>query len=110
MRCPSRTLAQMSFADFEHSIARDPAPPANASGAVQALWHEARGDWHQAHTCAQEDGGRDGSWVHAYLHRKEGDLANAGYWYARAGRPRPAAGVTLEAEWAEIARVLLGEK
>ena len=97
----------MSFAEFEQSIARDVAPPSNASGALHALWHDARGDWDQAHTCAQEDGGADSAWVHAYLHRKEGDLANAGYWYARAGRSKPAANVTLEAEWAEIVRALL---
>ena len=75
---------------------------------MQALWHDARGDWEQAHTCAQEGNSRDGSWVHAYLHRKEGDLGNAGYWYARAGRPMPALSLTLEAEWAEIAQELLG--
>ena len=77
------------------------------SGALQALWHDGRGDWDGAHDCAQEDKSRDGSWVHAYLHRKEGDEGNAGYWYARAGRPVPAKGVTLEAEWAAIARELV---
>src|SRR5438552_1113006 len=99
----------MSFVEFEQSIARDPAPPANTSGALQALWHDGRGDWEQAHTCAQDDKGADGAWVHAYLHRKEGDLGNAGYWYARAGRPKPAASVTLEAEWVAIAQALLGK-
>jgi hypothetical protein len=103
-----RTLAQMSFAEFEQSIARDVAPPANAGHALQALWHEARGDWDQAHTCAQEDGGMDCAWVHAHLHRKEGDLANAGYWYARAGRPKPNADLSLPDEWAAITRALLG--
>ena len=97
----------MSFAEFQRSVAREAAPPAGASPALQALWHDARGDWTQAHTCAQEDGGRDGAWVHAYLHRKEGDAGNAGYWYARARRTPPAEGVTPEAEWAEIARELL---
>ena len=99
----------MSFTEFQQSIARDSAPPAGASGALQALWHDARGDWDRAHACAQEDGGRDGSWVHAYLHRKEGDVGNAGYWYARARRSAPATGVTLAAEWAEIVRALLGD-
>ena len=97
----------MSFADLQQSIARDAAPPATATRAVQALWHDARGDWHAAHACAQDDESADGSWVHAYLHRKEGDLGNAGYWYARAGRRRPAAGTSLETEWAAIARALL---
>lgn len=100
----------MSFAEFQQSVARDPAPPADAGGALQALWHDARGDWDRAHACAQADGGRDGAWVHAYLHRKEGDAGNAGYWYARARRPAPADDVTLAAEWEQIARALLGEK
>jgi hypothetical protein len=100
----------MSFADFQQSVARDGVPPAEAGGALQAMWHDARGDWNAAHQCAQDDHGRDGSWVHAYLHRKEGDLGNAGYWYARAGRARPAESVTLEREWIEITRALLGEK
>lgn len=98
----------MSFDDLRQSIARDAAPPAGASLSVQALWHDARGDWEGAHNCAQDDHSRDGSWVHAYLHRKEGDLGNAGYWYARAGRRAPAAQVTLEDEWTDIARALVG--
>jgi hypothetical protein len=97
----------MSFDDLQRSIERDAAPPGELSQALQALWHDARGDWDAAHGCAQAEPGRDGSWVHAFLHRKEGDLGNAGYWYARAGRPVPAKGVTLEAEWAQIARALL---
>ena len=84
-------------------------PPANLSLALQALWHDARGDWERAHNCAQDDKSRAGSWVHAYLHRKEGDPGNAGYWYARAARSAPAAAVTLDAERAEITRTLLGE-
>jgi hypothetical protein len=102
-------MAQMSFAELHQSMARDVEPPSGLSPALQALWHDARGDWEAAHTSAQAEHGRDGSWVHAYLHRKEGDLGNAGYWYARAGRPVPAEGVRLEAEWEEIARALLGE-
>ena len=102
-------VAQMSFAEFQQSIERDAAPPSGLALTLQALWHDARGDWDRAHTCAQEDHGRDGSWVHAYLHRKEGDLGNAGYWYARAGRKMPAKSVTLETEWAAIATELLGK-
>ena len=100
----------MSFAEFQQSIAREGAPSTDASGALQALWHDARGDWDRAHACAQADGGRDGAWVHAYLHRKEGDLGNAGYWYACARRPHPAESVALADEWAQIAAALLGEK
>ncbi len=100
----------MSFADFQQSIARDPAPPTDASGALQALWHDARGDWDRAHACAQADTGREGAWVHAYLHRKEGDLGNAGYWYARARQPIPPENVPLEVEWTQLAQALLEKK
>ena len=97
----------MSFAEFQDSL-RAAEPPAGLAPAVQALWHDARGDWDRPHDCAQAAPGRAGSWVHAYLHRKEGDLGNAGYWYARAGRTTPPRSVTLEAEWADLARTLLG--
>jgi hypothetical protein len=60
---------------------------ASFSQALQALWWCHRKEWDRAHNIAQEDPTRDGSWVHAHLHRVEGDLANAGYWYRRAGRP-----------------------
>ena len=100
----------MSFDEFRESIGREAAPPAEWSGARRALWHEARGDWETAHSCAQEDSSREGSWVHAHLHRKEGDVGNAGYWYARAGRTMPAAGVTPAAEWEKIARELCGSQ
>jgi hypothetical protein len=93
----------MSFEEFLAAAA----PPAGASPALSALWHEAHGDWARAHACAQEDGGAAGSWVHAYLHRREGDDANARYWYARAGRPPPPATVTLDAERGAIGRALL---
>jgi hypothetical protein len=98
----------MSFEEYQQSVAREAKVPVGLSLALRALWHDGRGDWSCAHDCAQEDKGRDGSWVHAYLHRKEGDEGNAGYWYARAGRSAPTKGVTLDAEWAGIARELLG--
>lgn len=75
------------------------------TGALLALWWDARGSWDRAHEVAQEIEDSDGAWVHAYLHRKEGDVGNAGYWYRRAGR-RPATG-SLEIEWAEIVEELL---
>ena len=81
------------------------APPDGLSLAARALWWEAKGEWAKAHECAQQQDDATGNWVHAYLHRREGDLANAGYWYRRAGKP-PAA-VSLDDEWAEIARALL---
>jgi hypothetical protein len=99
--------AQLSFADFLKSTAADPAPAAGLSRPLQALWHDRRGDWDEAHALAQEAGGAEGAWVHAYLHRREGDELNAGYWYARAGRP--AASGALPAEWEQIARTMLAK-
>ncbi len=101
----------MSFEELRQSIERDAAPPAGLGLALQGLWHDARGDWEQAHQAVQQDEqATDCNWVHAYLHRKEGDIGNAGYWYSRAGRKKVAAGTSLEAEWAEIARALLAGK
>jgi hypothetical protein len=94
----------MSFAEFLKSTS-SPAEPAGLTGPLRALWLDARGEWDAAHEAAQAAGGREGAWVHAYLHRKEGDEGNAGYWYARAGRP--AASGDLQAEWEAIARELL---
>jgi len=93
----------------EFKLTLSAAAPPSVSPALLALWHDARGDWEAAHGCAQDDGSHDGSWVHAYLHRKEGDLGNAGYWYSRAGRAAPARDTTLAAEWDEIARALVGK-
>ena len=97
----------MQLPDFRATLAQD-APPAGVSDALQALWWDAKGDWNRAHQCAQRDEGRTGSIVHAYLHRKEGDLSNARGWYSRAGRP--VAETTLEAEWDSLARELLAGK
>jgi hypothetical protein len=73
---------------------------------LRALWWDARGDWNRAHIIAQEVDDASGAWVHAYLHRKEGDLTNAEYWYRRAGKD--AARDSLDAEWKRIAAALLG--
>jgi hypothetical protein len=97
----------MSFDELQESVHNGRALPEGSSLALQGLWHDARGEWERAHQFAQEESGPDGSWVHAYLHRKEGDLGNAGYWYRRAGRSIPPADKPLEEEWAEIARALL---
>jgi hypothetical protein len=79
--------------------------PDRLDGLLLALWWDAKGDWNRAHEIAQEISGADAAWVHAYLHRKEGDLGNAAYWYARAGRP--VAKGELSAEWESIAVELL---
>ena len=80
-------------------------PPADLPPALQGLWWDAKGDWDRAHECAQAQADAEGAWVHAYLHRKEGDADNAGYWYRRA--KRSAATVPLAAEWEAIAGALL---
>jgi hypothetical protein len=77
-----------------------PAPPAGLSLPLQALWWEAKGDWHKAHDLSQEAGSREGDHVHAYLHRVEGDAGNAQYWYQRAGEP-PFKG-SLAEEWSAL--------
>ena len=94
----------MDFETYKSSLAEE-APPEGLSMAAQALWWEAKGDWHLAHQCAQKQPDADGAWAHAYLHRVEGDLRNAGGWYSRAGRPASTA--PLKEEWETIARALL---
>jgi hypothetical protein len=97
--------ALLSLAAFEKSVAQDAAPPPGLDEALQAMWLDARGDWAGAHASVQSAEDRDSAWVHAYLHRKEGDEMNAGYWYGRAGRP--AAAGELAAEWRAIVAALL---
>ncbi len=94
----------MTLDDFRLSLDQS-APPAGAAPALAALWWQGKGNWEEAHRHAQAANGPDGDWVHAHLHRVEGDLGNAAYWYRRAGRP-PASG-DLRAEWREIAAALL---
>jgi hypothetical protein len=94
----------MNLQSFKTSLTL-PAPPADLPSALQALWWEAKGDWGKAHACAQAQDDAAGAWVHAYLHRQEGDANNAGYWYTRAGQP--VAAVPLAVEWEAIAAALL---
>ena len=94
----------MTVQEFRASLA-EPNPPADLGFALAGLWWDGKGDWTKAHESAQQDEGPAGSWVHAYLHRKEGDTANAAYWYNRAGKPR--AQGSLRDEWTAIAESLL---
>ena len=94
----------MTLDEFRLSLVGS-APPPGLAVALDALWHDARGDFDRAHQLAQSDEGGPGDWVHAYLHRKEGDTANAAYWYRRARRPVPVEPLT--SEWERIARALL---
>jgi hypothetical protein len=93
----------MTLAEFKASLSGE-APPALAPPLL-GLWYDARGDWDKAHQTVQNDDSPESAWVHAYLHRKEGDLSNAHYWYRRAGKP-PYNG-SLESEWEQIAAALL---
>ena len=93
----------MTLDEFKASL-KDQKPPAVAVPLI-ALWHDGRGDWNSAHRVAQEIDGTTGAWVHAYLHRKEGDIGNARYWYGRAGQPEATG--SLDAEWEQIASALL---
>jgi hypothetical protein len=94
----------MDLAAFKASL-RQETPPEGLTRALEALWYEAKGDWHAAHRLAQAERDASGAWVHAYLHRVEGDDGNAGYWYRRAGKPPSAA--PLRQEWEAIVRALL---
>jgi hypothetical protein len=81
-------------------------PPAGIDALLRALWFDANGNWDEAHRIAQDVNTSDGARVHAYLHRKEGDAANARYWYRSAGAPAESG--SLDAEWEQLARHLLG--
>lgn len=83
-------------------------PPAGLSPLLEALWWEAKGDWSRAHSMAQDIESTDAAWVHAYLHRREGDDWNAGYWYRRAGRP--ACHLPPADEWDQIVAALLAAR
>ena len=98
----------MTAQDLARSAASDASPPAGLSVSARALWFAKAGKWDAAHDLCQEINGSAGSWIHAYLHREEGDLSNAAYWYSRAGKPVPAPDLTLDNEWLEIAGELVG--
>jgi hypothetical protein len=96
----------VKMADFKASLS-GAAPAPDIAAPLAALWWAAKGNWDQAHKIAQDEATADGAWVHAYLHRVEGDLGNAGYWYRQAGKP--VASDALEIEWERIAAELLKE-
>jgi hypothetical protein len=81
---------------FKESLSQD-APDPQLSTILKSLWYDAKGDWERAHDFVDQLPGSDAAWVHAYLHRKEGDIWNADYWYARAKKTRPS--YSLEEEW-----------
>jgi hypothetical protein len=96
-------IARMTLDDFKATLSAD--RPPEMTPLLQALWHDAKGGWDRAHGIAQDVDDASGAWVHAYLHRKEGDLDNASYWYGRARQP--VATDSLQDEWERIAGRLL---
>ena len=94
----------MTLQSFKESLSAIQ-PPAESTPYIKALWYDANGNWNEAHNLIQDIKNANASWIHAYLHRKEGDISNADYWYSKAGKKRPS--VPLEIEWEQIANALL---
>jgi hypothetical protein len=90
--------------EFKRSLSGN-TPPEHISTYLRALWFDGRGNWDKAHQIVQDLQDGDAAWIHAYLHRKEGDIPNADYWYGRAGKRRPDS--TLDSEWDQIVTALL---
>jgi hypothetical protein len=103
---PRDKLMNVDLEKFRRSL-NDSNPPSGLALPLTGLWWDAKENWAKAHEAAQRDEGPQGSWVHVYLHRKEGDASNAAYWYRRAGKP--VSRRSLEEEWIEIAQALLAE-
>jgi hypothetical protein len=102
-----RDVPAMTPSAFKRSIANK-TPPAKLSPALTALWWAGKDDWAKAHQIVMAEDDADCAWVHAYLHRVEGDRDNARYWYRQARR-EPATGA-LATEWATIAAAFLAAK
>lgn len=94
----------MTFSEFQSSLQNEQ-PPAGLSDTLRALWYAGKDDWKRSHDIAQDIPTNEGSWIHAYLHRWEGDEWNANYWYRRAGRSMPK--TNLKEEWEAITKTLL---
>jgi hypothetical protein len=95
----------VNMAEFKTSLS-GAAPAPGLDAPLAALWWAAKGGWDEAHKIAQDQESADAAWVHAYLHRVEGDIGNASYWYRQAGKP--VATGSLETEWERMVSALLG--
>jgi hypothetical protein len=93
----------MTFEEFKTSL--NASIPDNISVYLKSLWYDGKGDWEQSHDIIQDREDKNAAWIHAYLHRKEGDLWNADYWYRRAGKKRPE--FSLEEEWKELVNAFI---
>lgn len=96
----------MDYSEFQHALTAD-IPPSDWSDALKAMWYDAKGNWEASHDIAQDMHNTMGSWIHAYLHRKERDEFNAGYWYRQAGQPFPK--ISLEKEHRELVEFILNQ-
>lgn len=94
----------MTLEEFKNTLS-DSSPPADAAMVLHALWHQANGAWDTAHEIAQSQKSPEGDWVHAFLHRDEGDLPNAGYWYRRADKP--VASGSISSEWTQLVQAFI---
>jgi hypothetical protein len=94
----------MRYEEFIQSLSATQLPE-NISPVLSALWYDGKENWNMSHDIAQEIHDTDGSWIHAYLHRKEGDISNARYWYSMAGKSVPT--VSLKEEWESLVRHFL---
>ncbi|MBK5271706.1 MAG: hypothetical protein JJE22_11910 [Bacteroidia bacterium] len=93
-----------SLEEFENSLS-ETEPPSPLSDHLLALWYDGKGNWKMSHEIIQDIEDADAAWIHAYLHRKEGDIGNADYWYRRAGKKRPS--VSLQEEWENITETFI---
>lgn len=94
----------MDLTEFKSSLSANTLPP-GVNVYLQALWFDAKKDWNKAHELIQDVPDKTAAWIHAYLHRKEGDIWNADYWYSKAGKKRPS--FSLDQEWEELVTALL---
>ncbi len=94
----------MTFEDFKNSTLH-PEPPTGISNELLSLWYDAKDNWDKAHAIIQKEESADAFWIHAYLHRKEGDISNAEYWYQNTGKQRPK--YSLHNEWEKICKSIV---
>jgi hypothetical protein len=99
-----RLTCPMTIEEFKTTL-QATTPENSWNSLLRALWYDKKGSWEEAHNIAQDVHTKDGSWIHAYLHRKEGDNGNAGYWYHRAGKKMPTN--SLDDEWTQLVKHFL---
>jgi len=99
-----QTISKMTFTEFKSSLIGSSAPQ-GLPVELEALWYDGKGDWNKSHEVIQDVNSKNAAWIHAYLHRKEGDLGNAQYWYSRANKAMPK--MSIEEEWQTLVEYFL---